>query len=275
MKKENYCVDVDLKSAPIIRQTLELMGEKFNPYYKLDGNSILLFSACDKMWFWGAKIIGCNKEKITFGKLIDLLSEPQKIAVKVENEKEFKALMKYFKSKGFVSAGETDPLYLKYDKDDIVAYHNKFYYTDVSRMQDYEIIKFSDFAAEHNIKLPHILTHDGVDLFIGDYLAIVWKVEGDWKLTKEHESIHANTVTMDAQSRLENERKLFSTKQAALDWIEAQKPKEIIITLSSVDKCIVTKDKVNFNLTHGGAVSWLDWQNINNIYDAFMELKKK
>lgn len=153
-----------------------------------------------------------------------------KIAVQVENEKEFKALMNYYDSLSWKWNGGKTPL----ERTTLPQYPNLIMNEDsfmhsltkeTIKNEDYKIIPFSEFAEQHGIKLPHITTHDGVDLYIGDYLACVWKHEGEWKLTQEYPSIHNNTVSKAGQSALEGERKLFSTKQAALDWIEAHKPK--------------------------------------------------
>lgn len=202
-----------------------------------------------------------------------------KIAVKVENEKEFKALMKYYDSLEYVWNGGDEPL----KKESLPYYPNaikfedKFQHSAGKECPGYQIIPFSEFAADKGIKLPHITTHDGVDLYIGDYLACVWRQQGEWLLTQEYPSIHSNTVSESGQSSLEGERKLFSTKQAALDWIEAQKPKNKVIDLnhqySLVANC--SKDSVSIEYREGiGFPIVFTKEMIYSIVDTLKEFEK-
>lgn len=150
-----------------------------------------------------------------------------KIAVKVDNDKEFKALMKYYNSMGWKWNGGDNPGITLSDGivyPENVVFHDKFY---MGTLSDCQIIPFSDFAKEHNIKLPLITSEDGVDLFEGDLCWIVFKSSGDWYIEHEIKSVSSiikfkNTL---------GEHKLFKDKQAALSWIEAQKPKIIKVDL--------------------------------------------
>lgn len=176
------------------------------------------------------------KEKVTWGDKWAEIVKP-KIAVKVESDKEFKALERHLCVQHNDSV--TFPLYAY--PDELHKYVG--WDTDPDQVKNHKIIPFSEFAEQHAIKLPHITTHYGIDLYIGDYLACVWKRQGEWELTQEYPSIHSNTVSEAGQSALEGERKLFSTKQAALDWIDAQKPKRDFLTGGEVyfeitDECV-------------------------------------
>lgn len=184
-----------------------------------------------------------------------------KIAVKVENEKEFKALMKYYDSLGYSNQYMFVTFPEKRIKEDgflLITFEDNYVYPHVYfgnhenlNPDNYQIIPFSEFAVERGIKLPHITTHDGVNLYIGDYLACVWKQQGEWVLTREYSSINSTTVSEAGQSSLEGERKLFSTEQAALDWIEAQKPKEIQYVSEFGIKCQIYKEETILNCDCG------------------------
>lgn len=241
MKKENYCVYVpDLRMVPIIKQTLEINGEKFNPYYRWDRNSVLLYSSCDNMWYWGAKLLCEKKQIVTFGQLIDLLNEPKKIAVRVENEKEFKAIEKYLGKKPYF----TEPfekvsypafIYIdggKYPHEDYVSMDNCELY-----LKEYSVNPFSDFAAEHNIKLPLLTSEDGVDLYEGDNF---------WHAFKDCLGVCNPVKVVESEIKVlkYGSGKAFSTQQAALDWIEAQKPKNVIISPNSGYPIIVYRKPV-------------------------------
>jgi len=186
----------------------------------------------------------------------------QKIAVKVENEKEFKALMKYYDSLGWKSRSGKNPTSLVLMKDamlfEYVSVGENFVfpnkdsdaasntlneYYEIFNSEFYNKIPFSDFAKEHNIKLPLITSEDGSDLYEGSkyYQAVlsfgkwelnIWKSGNPWTLEAD------DNVVLTPE-----ENKAFSTKESAIKWIEEQKPKEVSISLYFGLKALINKDK--------------------------------
>ena len=111
-------------------------------------------------------------------------------------------------------------------------------------------VKYSNSSGWAEIvtdRKPLVKTNDGVFLFEGDYVACVFLNDGKWELGKEYNWILSNTVTQSCQDQCSDTRALFSTKQAALDWIEKMnKPKEIEVKLINGSSALVTKSQVNF-----------------------------
>lgn len=95
--------------------------------------------------------------------------------------------------------------------------------------KDYQIIPFAEFAEEKGIKLPYITSGDGKDLYDGDRYLPVY-LHGDiWNL----ESKNFRPLSIDHTCVVSPDLcKAFLTMEAALSWIEAQKPKSKIIDLN-------------------------------------------
>lgn len=181
----------------------------------------------------------CNVHESETGKWAEIVNH--KIAVRVENEKEFNALMKYYKSIN-ISLGTNKgrnwgswtgkPLCIQFHDNGATMYE-EFAITDIE-FKDYQIIPFSDFAKDKGIKLPLMKSEDGVWLYEGDETHMVYPLEEyknkvfDYALHPKH-----NCITEPHRA------KAFSTKQSASDWIEAQKPKDIIINANSAYPIIV------------------------------------
>lgn len=117
--------------------------------------------------------------------------------------------------------------------------------------KEYTAVSFQDFAKEHNIRIPLLVSEDGVDLFEGDVYFNVQLVGGNnkkWKLISEIPSTGLNDKHFVFHTP--NEGKAFSTKQAALYWIEeANKPKEIIVSPNSNYPITVTKDGASIDIS--------------------------
>lgn len=181
-----------------------------------------------------------DKEPINFGWLqgqftryatqeeIDLLEgKKEKIVVRVDNEKEFNAIEKYRLSLGFnKSTGKGDmefPLSMQIEK--------KWGHTHVSGentyLKDYKIIPFSEFAKEHGIRVPLLVSEDGVELFEGDEYTCVYNHDNVWYKGNDGLILKPENNCIDNPQ----ESKAFSNRQAALDWIEVQKPKNTQIPL--------------------------------------------
>lgn len=162
-----------------------------------------------------------SRKKVSFGQLIDIITRPEKIAVRVESEKEFKALMRFYDSKGWESYGNLKPLDFPYAYE-FITFENGFYNGVLDELiSTHKIIPFSDFAKEHNIKMPIITTVDGVDLFEGDnyFMAkCIQSTNNKWILTVFNAYMRIGSFAITDPDHC----KAFSTKQAAENWIEEQ-----------------------------------------------------
>lgn len=195
-----------------------------------------------------------------------------KIAVKVENEKEFKALMKYYDSMEWESKNLIELSFIhKYGWNDVITFHDDFF-AHPNVEDNYEIIPFYEFAEQHGIKLPLLVSEDGVVLYEGDIYYCVYLTGGNWELmnnNKERTSVlseMANVIMMPTHY------KAFSTKQAALDWIEAQKPKEKEIWLfDKGQKALITKENIIL-LRNGSYKIVLRHSDIEDILHAIKSL---
>lgn len=191
-----------------------------------------------------------------------------KIAVKVENEKEFKALMKYFKeNKLFHAASMPEP----YAIDDF-AYGNCFTFHDKwfsikDTDTDYQIIPFDEFAEDKGIKLPefYFVSEDGVSIFEGDS---VWVPQNHCARGFYPEP--NKMLALKNWATLTNS-KFFHDKQKALSWIEAHKPKEIIYNVPESKFTI----KIQKNRVYGfDGLAYLDLKDMQYIINTMQELQK-
>lgn len=192
-----------------------------------------------------------SRTKITLKQLIELLvseqKDPEKIAVRVDNEKEFNALMKYYDSLGWKWESGLSPLEYecKIYFPSLVIYEDNFLSMNrvYAQYEGYKIIPFSDFAKEHDIRVPLLVSEDGVELFEGDRAVTV--VVSDLRIGNSDWYVHNK---FEPEERDDN-YKYFSTKKAALDWIEAQNRKEVIISPNSTYPLIVTKNKASIDVS--------------------------
>jgi len=83
-------------------------------------------------------------------------------AVRIKNKKEQVAIEKYLKAEHNDTVDFPAYVY----PNDLVL---KYFSWDTDCEPHREIIPFSEFSKEHNIKLPLITSEDGVDLYEGDY----------------------------------------------------------------------------------------------------------
>jgi len=189
-----------------------------------------------------------------------------KIAIKVENEKEFKALEIYLNVEHNDSV--EFPCYVYPDE---IKKYIEWVPEDVDQkyIKDYQIIPFKEFAKEKGIKVPLLTSEDGVELFNGDYGATVVienKTIGNpfWKVNIPEDGLKTDKY------------KYFSTKQAAIDWIEAQKPKDILVDLFDKNTVAqVTPDGIFFKWkktmgTH--SVYMISHSDVEDIKDAINQL---
>jgi hypothetical protein len=173
----------------------------------------------------GGKTLLCRYKDLKWAEIVN-----PKIAVKVENEKEFKALMKYYYSLGWKWNDKCSPLDPsgKYQSTDtnIIQFNDKFVHIGTLKfpIADYQIIPFSDFAKEHSIKLTLIISEDGVDLYEGDRYFMFDYDEG---VNGNFDGFRGEgfKATYFPLKGYDKQPAIFSTKESALKWIEEQKPK--------------------------------------------------
>lgn len=251
-KNEIYVPINSKKEAKQAKAVLKALGEKISDdgFFEPDENrKYLVFSGSNNWCIFSLLTLKRKqkeKEEITLKQLIELLvsevREPVKIAVKVENDKEFKALMKYYDSLGYNTTGFTKMNgydYIFIDDCDCLSQCSKPHLNISNRLE----ITFSEFAKEHNIKLPLITSEDGVDLFYGDQF---------YTYFSDKNTVYGPHVLQNLSSCLVNpsNRKAFNTKRAALDWIESQEHKILSHTFNP--SCNVIVDSRGVDINDGG-----------------------
>lgn len=186
-----------------------------------------------------------NNEGVEWAEIVT-----EKIAVKVENEREFKALMNYydetfggvFLSQAYVpnSSGQT---FIAFQKD-YLQLEIKCNYGFTLDKYNFNGVTFHDFAKEHNIKVPLIISQDGVELFEGDSYHRVYFNSKKWIYNMYWNNLEEDNFIITDPDKF----KAFSTKESALKWIEDQKPTSIGLTLDNGSKATVFDiGQVNFD----------------------------
>lgn len=208
------------------------------------------------------------KEAIKMEVKPDLLSG--KVAIEVNNEREFKLLMEHYESKGWSE-------HIKYNHPNFGTTHHIIEYSDgylridesnIIATVQYKIISFSDFAAEVGIKVPVFVmtSEDGADLYSGMEMygvkfnpsLKIWALNGfhlegmPFVLTDAKCEPDEDFPYLTCSSR----NKAFSTREAAEAWIlEANKPKCIEVKLFSRDhNALIYKDQIEL---YGGGISFI------------------
>lgn len=205
------------------------------------------------------------------------IAEPKKIAVRVENEAEFNALMKYYDTLNLTWQNGEKASESKFN----VSFNNRISFpNDVeeglfqlcTEVDGYTIIPFPDFAKEHNIRIPLLTSEDGVELFEGDdyhraYLHKKWIADKCDNLQLNHAVCRSDKGACQA--------KAYSTKQGALDWIEqANKPSQVVL-FADQDGCEVivrndgsiSVDKIMINKGHIGIT--FPKEDVDKIIEAY------
>lgn len=281
-KNEIYVPINNRKEAKQAKAVLKALSEPtsssfYNKYY--DENCHLYFNKIHSEWVVSLSPT-YGHEEITLKQFVKLLvSESDnsakgndtlgKIAVKVENQKEFKALMKYYDSLGYVWNGGDKPL----SKESLPSYPNaikfedKFQHSTGKECADYQIIPFAEFAEEKGIKFPLLTSEDGVDLFEGEKYHGIGKSYGEWSYYNEYDVHEAHKEYL---QRSPNDAKAFSTKQAALSWIESQKPKSIYYDFNPA--CYVIADNTGIYINDNGLGIKLGTGQLHKINSMMEEL---
>jgi hypothetical protein len=204
-----------------------------------------------------------------------------KVAIQVNNEREFKLLMDHYESKGWRSKlgnvpTDTSVWYFMSDRkdyDNIFSYKNEFKrlsykQPDFSPIElGYTIISFADFASEVGIKVPVFImkSEDGVDLYEGEeYHGIGLDTESKWMYSGCY-PLNSSNVSYLKSGRA----KAFSTREAAEKWIsEMNKPKEIRL---------VDENDQDYAVVNGnGFIAYINRYNSNqleSIYQAYLSLQ--
>jgi len=202
-----------------------------------------------------------------------------KIAVKVENEKEFNKIVEYLNSKGFElganknapwSSWSGKPLLVEINENAETIYEH---FKVNSKLHYHEVIDFSDFAKTYNIKLPLLTSEDGVDLYEGDYCYVAVFRCNKWFLddhTDNGDSERFEVCNNGKFINSENE-KHFKDKQSALKWIEEQNPKETILFEGS--SCYVKVDENGFKAVAESDERTFKFsgEELKQIYNAWQE----
>lgn len=177
-----------------------------------------------------------------------------KVAIQVNNEREFKLLMEHYESKGWKSLSGDSPSMVGYVPFSW-RYEDGFGHgsPEFRKAEGCTIIPFSDFADECGIEVPVKLfvSKDGIDIYDGDLIFVVSKPGKEWGLNcSQHVHIWYNAVNKPDQFPC------FSTKEAAEKWVSEQnKLNEVEVTANTILPFLTDlKEK-------GNPLTWLTkWQ---------------
>lgn len=277
MKKEEIYVPIaNKKEAKRAKSVLKALGEDVSKYDFYKGQEDALWFYDNNYWTTCLNKVtdSCRgRKEITLKQLIEMLvnhdgmGAPKKIAVKVENEKEFKVGdYVYIKDATLCCFGARNK------RGVIVDTSSKFSRgLDENDEFDYKIkIEGEIWAVKgvfEKINPPLLTSEDGVDLYEGDEFYIVEDFKlSEWDVTKHKNHFDRRIFIADILSFPLPKGKPFSTKEAALDWIEAKKPKQKVLEYGAY-KFTIKKDSVN--VSHGDSDTDID---IKAIYKTMQEL---
>jgi len=201
-----------------------------------------------------------------------------KVAIKVNNDREFKLLMEHYESKGWnASNGNSVKNIEKLNIDsglqnDLWKYGQGFHAVNVNR-SSWNIIPFEEFAKEVGITFPVFImkSEDGVDLYQRDLFHEARLNSGSWVY------LGGKNWYMDEQAMAYRDNinsKAFSTKEAAEKWIDEQnKPKHATVKLyrhKEYKSAEVTNDKIT--IRDGNDIYYLKASDIEDMYHALKSL---
>lgn len=184
-----------------------------------------------------------------------------KVAVQVNNERERDKFNKHIKP-DFDYAFDNYPAFIQIDE--------QGFYSTIRGAEKfgYTIVSFQDFAKEVGIEVPKLImkSEDGVDLYEGNYYHRAYKSPScaNWNYNGFWKGLEADCYGIQKPE----EFKIFSTKQAALKWIEKQnKPKSKTLPLYFGQEAIINLDKSEVRIMDGDKeVSTLSFGDINDLY---------
>jgi len=145
----------------------------------------------------------------------------EKVAVRVNNEREFKILMKHYNELGWIAFSSATPKEIvDFNKTTPLltwTYHDRFFaIRSLSDSVDYKIIDFDFFCAQKGIANPKpiLTTEDGVDIY--DKSRLIFTVKNHCDGWYHNGCNHANTTLANKPEYF----KFFYSKEAADKWLE-------------------------------------------------------
>lgn len=302
MKKRDVIVKIEsAKNAKQAKSVLKALGEPIWPNFNSLTDGFLTFNDQEKWTIidrsrgnWASHLD--KKNQISLRDLITILVAEVvddkksilsgKVAIQVNNEREFKLLMEYYEAKGWKSMSGTSYTYGKdvFIEDrkagNLITYGNKFGFPWLGadyewlKPENYTIIPFPDFASEVGIEVPVfvMLSEDGVDLYEGDKYFRAGRsgpyASGDY-IIYETESLKKHHFVC----CYPDSDKAFSTKEAAEAWIKEQnKPKEITIQVEH-DQQIIVRGNGFEHKENGKYIYQLSGRLLERVYEAYKFLQ--
>lgn len=202
-----------------------------------------------------------------------------KVAISVQNEREFQLLMKHYEEKGWKDKSDIGSV--NYIEGVCWKYENGYSWasSDYWTKEGYTIIQFADFASEVGIEVPVFImkSEDGVDLYEGDDSFVPQQEFDKNKILQgiKYRSVIKFEVGRYILTNKDNSPR-FSTLEAAEKWIAQQnKPKEIEIKLfGQFAKALINNNNIKFiNGDFSCSISYLSHSDIEAIYNAIQQLK--
>lgn len=202
-----------------------------------------------------------------------------KVAIQVNNEREFKLLMEHYEGKGWKWVEGQEPFeynsLFKFQYS--LAYKDQFHVDQVS-----PVIPFSDFAKEVGIEVPKFImkSEDGVDMYEGDN--VHWSINDAHDAGSQEWRYLYGTNINEGHINLSGKGfKVFSTKEAAKAWIKEQnKPASICLFGDGDDAEVVVRtdgsisvDKIKIHQGHIGIT--FPKENVEQIIAAYKSLTKE
>ncbi|WP_443945563.1 hypothetical protein ACJVDH_00195 [Pedobacter sp. AW1-32] len=233
-------------------------------------------------------LFGINPNFHWSGKWAEIIpKEAYKIAIRVDNEKEFMALMKYYDGLGWKSKLGNSPLSFELDRNDgIVSFEPNFCFPSISpenleapksweylNTEMYKIIPFAEFTKERGIKLPILTSEDGVELCEGDKCYVAVFRCKKWFLDDHTDGDDSEIFEVTNNGKFinnENE-KHFSNKQAALDWIEKANPQETVLFEDATVRVIVDAGGFRAVAESDDRTFKFSGEELKQIYNAWQE----
>jgi hypothetical protein len=203
-----------------------------------------------------------------------------KVAIQVNNEREFKLLKEHYKEKGWGIYDRGYPQIKIYDnQSNGFSVYEQQTMSDLTRNAErlgYTVLSFSDFAAEVSITVPKFImkSEDEVDLYEGDdHHVATSDIQGNWTYAGNQQLMTSHFVV-----NYPDRGKAFSTLEAAEAWIaEKNIRKEIIISPESQYPISVNKEGALIlceGLNHVDNIR-LKGKEIEEMYAAYQSLNGK
>lgn len=304
--KEQVYVKINSpKEAKDAKRILKALGEEvYSSYYVnnyLSEQDHLIFRK-QQQWVCVGDISDDGiKTEVTLKELIQIIANENtktedkpksildgKVAIQVNNEREFKLLMEHYENKGWSTSNYRYYEFNKFSeyKDNFHFMTTELYVTD----NGYTIVPFEDFAKEVDIEVPKFImkSEDGVDLYIGDKFYHIKLTTNGWAMnTLLNYDDNAFTINKEFNHLVKimpQFNKAFSTRQSAeqfikenaLKWIEEQnKPKEIEVPLYFMNQTatVTANCEVHISDTRDITYAKLSHGDIHDIQNAINKLK--